>query len=257
MIRVVLVDDENHSRSSLEILIQTYCKDLEILSSFSSPLQAVASIQELLPDLIFLDIEMPGQTGFEVIEQIKHLAIPVIFTTAYQQYAIRAIKYSALDYLLKPINPEDLMEAVQRFRLRRHEVRKEQFQFFIDQLEQKNHTLKKLAVPNLDGFRLVPIDAILYLKADDNYTHIILRDKQTLLASRTLKEIQSQLEEYEQFVRIHNSYLVNVHEIIQYQKGEGGSVILSDQSVIPISRARKDSILNILLNRNEPFDLHS
>ncbi len=246
MIKTILIDDEINSISSLEILLTDYCPEVNVLEKCASAQAGISAITRLQPDLIFLDIEMPVLNGFDLLEQIKHHSLAVIFTTAYHHYAIKAIRYSALDYLLKPIDPKELIQAVLRYSHQNSRPVTEQFQFLIDKLSQKEHTHKKIAIPNMEGFKLVSIEDIIHCEADDNYTHILLKNKVRITASRTLKEIQHILEEYEWFIRIHHSSLINLNEVSQYIRGEGGYVIMSDGSHINVSRNKKEALLKFL-----------
>ena len=162
MIKAILIDDEKNCLSSLEILLNTYCPSVNILCTSQSAQESLSLITDLEPDLIFLDIEMPVMNGFDLLERIQDHPVSVIFTTAFDQYAIKAIRYSALDYLLKPIDPKELVQAVHRLEAQRSKPTFEQFQFLIDKISEKEHTLKKLAIPNLEGFKMVSIDDIIY-----------------------------------------------------------------------------------------------
>jgi len=251
MIKTILIDDEDNSLSNLEILVQLYCPTLTIIGKYSQSSQGLAAIENEAPDLVFLDIEMPHMNGFELLEKAKARSFSVIFTTAFDKYAVKAIRYSALDFLVKPIDPTELMKAVDRFQLLHAKTspsfNQEQFQFLLDTLSAKEHTLKKIAIANLEGFRLVHVDDIIYCEADDNYTHLILKNRHKLTASRTLKDIQSLFTEYPYFFRIHHSYLINLHEVIQYNRGEGGHVVMSNGSELAVSRNKKDSLIKYLM----------
>ena len=251
MIRTILIDDEKDSLSVLSILLTEHCPQVEIISLCAAPETGYNAIIELEPDLVFLDIEMPRINGFKLLDKVKEKRLAVIFTTAFQHYAIQAIRYSALDYLVKPIDPKELILGVQRYEdLFKSAFYKtsnlEQYQFLLDKLSKKEHTYKKLAIPNMEGFRLVHIDEILYCEADDNYTHLYLKNKVKITSSRILKEIQALLFEYEMFIRIHHSFLININEVSQYFKGEGGYVILSDGSQLSVSRNKKEALMRYL-----------
>jgi two-component system LytT family response regulator len=246
MINAILIDDEIESTSSLEIQLNNYCPSVNILSKFQSAQDCLPLLEGLQPDLIFLDIEMPVLNGFDFLEQIKDNPVPVIFTTAFNHYAIKAIRYSALDYLLKPIDPKELVQAVNRFETQHSKPDLAQFQFLMDKLSQKENTYMKLAIPNIDGFKLVSIDDIISCEADDNYTHIVLRNSEKILASRSLKEIQGLLEDHSVFIRVHHSFLINLNEVHQYVRGDGGYVIMSDGARINVSRNKKKALLNYL-----------
>jgi two-component system LytT family response regulator len=247
MIKVILVDDEESCISSLEILLTEYCPEVQIMDKCQSVQTGLSAIILHQPDLIFLDIEMPVLNGFDLLQKIKDFPLSVIFTTAYQHYAIKAIRYSALDYLLKPIDYKELIQAVHRFVNQKSKSNTDQFQFLIDKLYQKENTTKKLAIPNLEGFKLVSIDDIISCEADDNYTHILLKNQVKITACRTLKEIQHLLEDSELFIRVHHSFLININEVNQYVRGEGGYVIMNDGSHINVSRNKKDTLLKYLI----------
>jgi two-component system, LytTR family, response regulator len=246
MINAILIDDEENCLSSLEILLTEYCPEVHIMDRCQSVPAGLASIKAHKPDLIFLDIEMPVLNGFDLLEQVKDQSQSVIFTTAYHHYAIKAIRYSALDYLLKPVDHKELIQAVHRMVSQQSKPNSDQFQFLIDKLSQKEHTTKKLAIPNLEGFKLVSIDEIISCEADDNYTHIMLKGHVKITACRTLKEIQHLLEDYPFFIRVHHSSIININEVDQYVRGEGGYVIMSDGSHINVSRNKKEALLKYL-----------
>jgi two-component system LytT family response regulator len=247
MINTILIDDEENSLSSLEILLSSHCPSVHIIDKCKSVQEGFTSITNKHPDLIFLDIEMPVLSGFELLEQIKDYPLSVIFTTAFHQYAIKAIRYSALDYLLKPVDPKELVQAVQRFVTQGYKPKSDQFQFLIDKLSQKEHTNKKIAIPNMEGFKLISVDDIVSCSADDNYTHINLKNQTKIMASRTLKEVQYLLSDYESFLRVHHSFLINLNEVSQYIRGEGGYVIMNDGSHINVSRNKKEVLLKYLV----------
>ncbi len=248
MIKALIIDDEADCRSALEIVLADYGPEVSLVESCSSAKDGLRAVLQHKPDLIFLDIEMPLMNGFDLLEQIKNLPVAVIFTTAFHHYAIKAIRYSALDYLLKPIDPRELKEAIDRYQLQKSRPGQDQFQFLIDKLSQKEHTLKKLAIPNMEGFRLVSVDDIIACEADDNYTHILLKNKNRITASRTLKDIQQLLSEYKNFIRVHHASLINLNEVSQYIRGEGGYLIMSDGSHINVSRNKKETLLRYLVH---------
>ena len=252
MIRTILIDDQKDSLSVLKILLEEHCPEVNILDLCASSMDGINAIIKLEPDLVFLDIEMPLVNGFDLLERVKHYKLAVIFTTAYHHYAIKAIRYSALDYLVKPINPSELIFAVQRYNQNilsqsNKSSNKEQYQFLIDTLSKKEHTYHKLAIPNMEGFKLIHVDDIIYCEADDNYTHVHLKDKTKITASRILKEIQSLLEEYPIFLRIHHSYLINLNEINQYVRGEGGHVIMNDGVHLSVARSKKEILMKYMI----------
>ncbi len=243
MIKAILVDDEVHCLDTLSILLKEYCPEVQILERCRSAKAAIEAIEKLKPSLVFLDIEMPAMNGFELLEQFEEIPFAVIFTTSYDQYAIKAIRFSALDYLLKPVDPKELIAAVHKVQTQKQLPATEQFQMLLNQVQHKETGFKKIAVPTSEGFELIPAENILRCEADDNYTYIFLKNKNKIVACRTLKEVEEQLQDFSYFVRIHHSYLVNINEVTKYVRGEGGYVIMSDGSTVNVSRSRKESLL--------------
>jgi len=243
MINAILVDDEAHCLDTLSILIKDYCPEVEILEQCSSAKKALAAIEKYQPALVFLDIEMPVMNGFELLEQFKDIHFSVIFTTSYDQYAIKAIRFSALDYLLKPIDPKELMIAVHKAATLKNVPSSEQLKMLMDQLHHKDTGFTKIAVPTAEGYELIPADQLIRCEADDNYTHLFLKNKNKITACRTLKEMEEQLDDFKYFVRVHHSYLVNLNEVSKYIRGEGGYLIMSDGTTVNVSRSRKEALL--------------
>jgi two-component system LytT family response regulator len=243
MIKAIIIDDEMHCLDTLSIQLSEYCPEVVLIEKCSSAKQGFEAISKIKPDLVFLDIEMPGMNGFEMLEQFKGISFSVIFTTSYDQYAIKAIRFSALDYLLKPIDPKELLAAVHKVEAQKHPPAIEQFQMLMDQIKYKDKVFTKIAVPTLEGFELIPADEVLYCEADDNYTHLIKKNKTRVTACRTLKEMEEQLRNFTFFVRVHHSYLVNLNEVTKYVRGEGGYLVMSDGSTVNVSRSRKEALL--------------
>jgi two-component system LytT family response regulator len=245
MIKAILIDDEAHCLDTLSILLKEYCPDVQVMDQCRSAKSGLQAIEKTNPDLVFLDIEMPGMNGFEMLEQFSEIPFAIVFTTGYDQYAIKAIHFSALDYLLKPIDPQELISAVKKVQEQRHRPVAEQFQMLLQQIQDKNHQFNKIAVPTAEGFELIPADEVVRCEADDNYTHLFLKSKNKITACRTLKEMEEQLHDFSFFVRVHHSYLVNLNEVTKYIRGEGGYLVMSDGSSVNVSRSRKDSLLKL------------
>lgn len=243
MIKAILVDDEKHGLETLAILLGDYCPEVKVMDKCTSAKKALEAIENIQPDLVFLDIEMPVMNGFELLEQFDEIPFTVIFTTSYDQYAIKAIRFSALDYLLKPVDPKELVAAVHKVSRKKHAPTNEQLQLLMDQLQHKEKRLTKIAVPTLEGFELIPADEVIHCEADDNYAHLFLKNKTKVTASRSLKDIEEQLKEFPNFVRVHHSYIVNLNEVVKYVRGEGGYLIMTDGSTINVSRSRKNTLL--------------
>lgn len=243
MIKAMIVDDEPYCCEALSILLERYCPQVTIAGSYHSGADALTAIRQERPQLLFLDIEMPRMNGFELLENIKELPLQLIFTTSYDQYAIKAIRFSALDYLLKPIDREELQRSVQKAEQRL--LFPLQIDMLLLKLNNPAHHFHKIAIPTMEGLQMVTVDNILYCASDSNYTVLTLKDHQKVVASRTLKEIEELLEEYS-FLRVHHSSLVNLNEISKYVKGEGGYLVMSDNASINVSRSRKESLLKKL-----------
>lgn len=245
MLRSIMIDDEVHCLDTLSILLKEYCPDVQIIEQCHSGKEGLLSIKKNNPDLVFLDIEMPGMNGFEMLEQLTGISFAIIFTTSYDQYAIKAIRFSALDYLLKPIDPTELIGAVKKVMEQRHLPMAEQFQMLLKQIQNKDHQFNKIAVPTAEGFELIPTDQVVRCEADDNYTHLFLKNKTKITACRTLKEVEEQLHDFTFFVRVHHSHVVNLNEVTKYIRGEGGYLIMSDNSSVNVSRSRKEALLKL------------
>ena len=243
MIKAILVDDEMHCLDTLSILLKEYCPEVQILAQCRSAKAGLEAIEKFKPNLVFLDIEMPAMNGFEMLEQFAQINFAIVFTTSYDQYAIKAIRFSALDYLLKPIDPKELIAAVHKVQTQKQLPAAEQFEILFSRIQNKESAFRKMAVPTSEGFELIAADQILRCEADDNYTHLFLKNKTKIIACRTLKEVEEQLQDFSYFVRVHHSYLVNMNEVTRYVRGEGGYVIMSDGSSVNVSRSRKEALL--------------
>ncbi|HVY74413.1 MAG TPA: LytTR family DNA-binding domain-containing protein [Puia sp.] len=242
MVKAILIDDEQHCLETLGLLLARHCPDVEIIETCRTAEKGMNAIEKFKPDIVFLDIEMPVMNGFEMIERCGEINFEIIFTTSYDQYAIKAIKLSALDYLLKPIVPKELIAAVQKIS-RQPMASGERLELLLDRIKNKENTFSKIAIPTATGFEMIPADQILYCEVDDNYTHITSKGRKAIMACRSLKEIEEQLKGFGYFVRVHNSFVINLNEVEKYNKGEGGYVVMSDGKTIDVSRTRKDFFL--------------
>ena len=245
MIRAMIIDDEKHSCEALQILIQENCPQVKIADLFTSSTEALERIKRDKPDLIFLDIEMPHMNGFELLGQLTSINFDIIFTTSYNQYAIKAFKFSAIDYLLKPIDREELMTAVDKVVKKQNPHIQQQLEMLLQKIKHPTVQVEKIALPTMQGLELVLINSIISCAANSNYTEFTLGDKKKLLVSRTLKEVEELLSDHA-FVRVHNSYIVNINAIVRYIRGEGGYLIMSDGSKIDVSRSRKELLIQKL-----------
>ena len=245
MIKAIIVDDEPYCCESLVTLLERYCPAVKVADICYSGQTALSAIKEQQPQILFLDIEMPRMNGFEMLERLPEIHFEIIFTTSYDQYAIKAIRFSALDYLLKPVDREELQRAVQKVTQRLHHPLPQQLEILLQKFHQPASSIQKIAIPTIEGLQMIAIDSIVSCASDSNYTVFLLKNKQKLIASRTLKEIEEMLEEYH-FLRVHHSYIVNLNEVSKYIKGEGGYLIMSDDSSVDVSRSRKEILLKKL-----------
>ena len=243
MIKSILVDDEVHCLDTLSILLSDYCPEILVIGKYMSGTKATMCYDKLKPELVFLDIKMPHINGFELLEQFNQIPFLVIFTTSYDQYAIKAIRFSALDYLLKPIDPKELVMAVQKAEKQKMHPSAEQFKMLMNQIQHKDTSFSKIAVPTAEGYELVTASQLVRCEAYDNYTHLFLKNKTKIIACRSLKEMEEQLADFSSFIRVHNSFLINLNEVTKYIRGEGGYLIMTDGSTVNVSRSRKDALL--------------
>lgn len=243
MINAILIDDEVHCLDTLNLLLSDHCREVHVMEQCNSAKKGLEAIEKHKPQLVFLDIEMPTMNGFELLEQFKEIPFSVIFTTGYDQYAIKAIRFSALDYLMKPIDPKELVAAIQKVEVRTLPPSAEQFRMLMSKMQNKEGGFTKIAVPTSEGFELIAADQIISCEADDNYSYINIKNKRKITACRTLKEVEEQLESFPSFVRVHHSYIANLNEVTKYVRGEGGYLVMTDGSTVNVSRSRKEALL--------------
>jgi len=248
MINAIIIDDERHSCDALKMLLSKCCPQVQVRGTCYSGADAIEKINELKPDLIFLDIEMPHMNGFQMLEQIPKIDFEIIFTTSYDQYAITAFKFSALDYLLKPVDREELQKAVQRVSKKINPPVSEQLEILLQKINQPAQSVQRIALPTMQGLEFIPVESIINCTSNNNYTEFFLTDKKKLLVSRTLKEVEDMLADHS-FLRVHNSHIVNLNAITRYVKGEGGYLVMTDGSTIDVSRSRKE----LLMQRLQPY----
>lgn len=244
-IRSIVLDDEQHCVDTLQWQLNKYVDDVEIVGIYTSPLEVLEYINNNEIDLLFLDIEMPGMNGFELLKKIKNVNFDVVFTTAYDEFAVKAFKASAIDYLLKPINKADLIAAVKKVSDKQEtKILPEQMEIFFDSINNKSPLKERIAVSTQDGLLFVKVEEIMYCISDSNYTYIHLTTSKKILVSKTLKEIEAMLQD-KGFLRIHNSHLINLQKIEKYVRGDGGYVIMDDKKMLNVSRSKKEQLLSI------------
>ncbi len=249
MYKAIIVDDENRSVETLKIILQQFCSnEVEIVGTANSIQEAYTLIHAVSPDIVFLDVEMPHGSGFDLLERIPKPNFEVIFTTGFDRYAVTAIKFSALDYLLKPINIEEVKEAVSKAKKRiEGKHTQNNLEHLINNLRHPRDKTNKIPISVVNGFQFVPVNTIVYCEADDDYTYIHLTDSQKLTVSKNIKEFEDILANYD-FFRIHHSFLVNRDFIKKYVKGEGGTILTEQGNELPVSRRRKQEFLEWLNN---------
>ncbi len=246
MIKAIIIDDEKHSIDNLQWQLKQYCPEVEIVSVCDDAEKGLQQIQQQHPQLVFLDVEMPEMTGFEMLEALKEINFDIIFTTAFNQYAIRAIKFGALDYLVKPIDKDELIEAVNKHLQHTQKDSLKQLTALLSHIKKSNDlSFQKIALPTMHSYELVPLNNIIVCESNNNYTDVRLNNGQHFLISKTLKQIEDLLD-MAPFFRVHNSYLVNLQYAIRYVKGEGGYLVLNNDTTVPVSRSKKEELLKLI-----------
>ncbi|GAB3909381.1 LytTR family DNA-binding domain-containing protein [Larkinella knui] len=240
----IIVDDEKHCRDVLALLLQRYCPQVQLLASCVDGTEGYQAVEMHHPDLVFLDIEMPGMSGFDMLEACRFTKFDVIFTTAYNEYAIKAIRHNALDYILKPIDKDELVQAVQKAEQERLTRSTPKVESFIDYLHRQK-TGDRIALPTMEGLQIINSEEIYYCESDGGYTRFFLTNGKVVLISKTLKEVEDVLET-KGFCRVHHGYLINLRYVQRYIRGDGGEVIMENNKNIPVSRNKKQEFLNLL-----------
>lgn len=242
--KAIIIDDEVNCCKALSVLLQRHSPDIEVVATCQNGSEGLVAIQLHSPDIVFLDIQMPGMTGFEMLEKLPAFDFHLVFTTSFDQYALKAFRFSAMDYLLKPIDKDELLKAIEKLK-KINKTSPRQVEALLQKVRHPLQAMNKIALPTMEGLQLVPVHSIISCESDDNYTILFLNDRRKIVVSCTLKEIEEMLEDFP-FIRVHRSYLVNLNEIEKYVKGEGGYLIMSDGSNIDVSRSRKEDLLKKL-----------
>jgi two-component system LytT family response regulator len=248
MLTAVIVEDEIRSRESLNGLLKLYCKNVSVVAEADGVQTGIKAIKEHNPDIVFLDIQMPDGSGFKLLESIENINFSIIFTTAYDQFAIKAIKFSAIDYLLKPIFPDDLVEAVKKAEKSVASKKTQQnVEVLLENFKRPETEPPKIVLSTAEKINVVKVKDIIRCESDNYYTNYFFIDGKQLLISKTLKENEELLSDYN-FIRPHKSHLINVIYIKSYNKHDGGSIVMTDGSVVPVSRRKREKILEIISN---------
>jgi two-component system LytT family response regulator len=246
VLRAILIDDEPECLRSLALDLGQHCPGVEIVAQCNGGKEAIKAIHTHHPDVLFLDIDMPLINGFDLLEMVPDVDFEVIFTTAFDKYALQAFRISAVDYLLKPIDTEALKEAVEKVRILREKGNtSKQISFLIQQMKDlENNNVRKIALPTFDGLEFINLDDILYCQSDGAYSYVHFLDGHKLYISKTLRYLEDALCNFH-FFRVHNSYIVNLNHVKKYSKTDGGVLILSSGERVRVSRSKKDQLLGL------------
>lgn len=245
--RVGIIDDEIHCIESLVLGLRNADPSIEVAFKASRVDDALEVLQKVTIDILFLDVEMPCLNGFELLEQLGHIPFDVVFTTAYSQYAVKAFKYKAFDYLIKPVDEKDLQMVLEKFESREagsSRLANQEIAQFMKLLKKDNIISSKIAVPVSDGLEFIKVEDIMYAQSQNNYTLLFLSDGDTLLFSKTLKKVECTLSKYF-FLRIHQSYLINPNYMKKYFRNDGGGVMMENGVMLPISHSKKEEIVSL------------
>lgn len=245
MIKAIIIDDEKMSRLTLRKQLEMYCPSVEIIAEAGNATEATTLTRELKPDLIFLDVAMPGKNGIAFLKEQEDINFEVIFVTAHDKYVLQAIRFAAVDYLQKPVEEKLLITATSNAEKRiLQKIKSQHIETFLHNIKQQQagHHAMQLCIPSLKGFQVVQVNDIIYCEAENTYTTIHLTDNKKILASRPLMDYELLLAD-SLFFRIHKSWLVNMKHIKEYQKGEGGFVIVSNGKELEVSRRKKEGFI--------------
>jgi len=243
MLKAVLIDDDESNLSSLSEKLTRHCPQVAIIAKCDNALDGIKAIETLMPDVVFLDIEMPVMNGFVMLQEIAHKNFELVFVTAYDHYAIKAIRFSALDYLVKPVEIGELKQAVSNAEVNRNRLSSHtQIELLLEHLQRK--TPQRITIPTSDGLQIINLDDIIYLEASNNYTNIFLTIKKYLV-SRTLKDYEDLLPA-DKFLRIHQSFIINKTFVERYIRGEGGQVVMRNGDTLDVSKRKKSEFLHAI-----------
>jgi len=244
--KAIIIDDEPSSRNALRQKLSVYCSEVNIIAECENGEQGIAAIEEKNPDIVFLDVEMPRMNGFVMLQKLGNRNFELIFTTAYDHYAIKAIRFSALDYLVKPIEVEELKSAVERAGQKRLlHLPNNRIENLLYNIAEEKEILARLAIPSAEGLLFINVGDIIYLEAESNYTFIFLQNDKKITVSKTLKDFEELLPS-SFFIRVHHSYIINKKYIQKYLKGEGGQVVMSNGKILDVSRRKKEEFMKAI-----------
>ncbi|HEY6063509.1 MAG TPA: LytTR family DNA-binding domain-containing protein [Chitinophagaceae bacterium] len=244
-LKTILVDDERSSLQNLEQKLTEFCPDISIIATAEKPEEAILLIRQHKPDVIFLDIEMPRMSGLRMLEQLTDYSGEIIFTTAYNHYAVDAIRISAFDYLVKPVSITELQNAIARLVRYKQSETKERLDILRQSLSESKSQEDKIAVPTGEGIEFIRIKNIIHIESSSNYSKIFLAEGKNMLVTKLLKDFEDMLLPYK-FYRVHNSHLINLSYIKKYIRGDGGQVVMQDDTYIDVARRKKEEFLRLI-----------
>jgi len=245
MIKTIVVDDEVIARETILSMLGSYCPDVEVIGTAGSVKEGVEILGKHKPDLVLLDIKMADGTGFDLLRKLKKIDFLVIFITAFEEFAIRAIKFSAIDYILKPLDPDELVNAVSKaVGVIHKESMSVKLEALYDNLDMINNNTKKIVLKTSDSVHIVNLKDIIRCESEKNYTHFFTVEKEKITVSKTLKEFNELLIDYK-FFRVHQSHLINLAHIKRYDKQNGGFLIMDDNSSVPVSFRKKEDLMKL------------
>jgi two-component system LytT family response regulator len=248
MLKALIIDDEFQSRNFINKMLQQYFPEITVAAQGSTVEEGLQVIKEYEPDIVFLDIQMKGETGFDLLNRLTEINFALIFITAFDQYAVKAFRFNAIDYLLKPIVAEELIEAVNKAKdnvAHSQTASRQQVEQLYKDIKDPQTIHDKIAIPTGEGFMVIPISEIIYCHANNNYTRFYLTDKKSILSSYTLKQYDEMLTPLS-FFRAHRSYLINLVHVKMYRRGEGGEIVMNNGDEIELSRTHKDEFMRLL-----------
>ncbi len=252
MIKAILIDDDSNLRLGMKSLLSRYSPEIEVVGEADSVESGVKLIETIKSDVLFLDIQLGDGTGFDILEKLTQhngkVSQHVIFITAFEQYAIKAFRFSALDYLLKPVDPEDLKQVTSKLLAAfSKNPENENIEILLENIRKKSEDFKRIVLSNSDGMQVIEIKDIIHCSSEDNYTRFHIKNKKPILISKTLKEYEELLSPHG-FERIHQSHLINMAFVKSFVKKDGFFAQLIDDSLVPISQRKKDKFLSLLKN---------
>ena len=243
--KVVVVDDESKIRKSIIDILTNYCPEVKSIDEAFDVDSALNVINEIIPDVLILDISLGDETSFDLLKQLNHVDFKIIFVTAYEEYAIKAIKFSALDYLVKPVNPKELIEAINNAsKALEHDQTELKLNALLSNIENISNGVKKIILKTAESIYMVNVHDIMRCESDDCYTKFYLTDGKKIMVSRTLREYDEMLSEYG-FFRSHQSHLVNLYFIERFDKHDGGTIFMKDGAKVPVSSRKRNSLLKV------------